>query len=179
VAVGALIKVMDANKKSIALKTAINNMNFTLESMSRELRVGKNYQCIDLSGSINFDTTTNILILADCPEKTNWIIAFNSSKRSPLPSSSLECNLIYAYKYFNDSGKSRLQKAEQKSCLDNVSDFQDVVSPEVTLLRSLVSVTNLNQQPYVTLFFNGSVGIKNREKTEFSIQTSVSQRLPK
>ena len=49
VAVGALLKVIDANKKSQSLKTSINNLNFALESLSREMRVGSNYTCISVS----------------------------------------------------------------------------------------------------------------------------------
>ena len=45
VAVGAFLKIIDLNNKSHTLKDSINNINFALDLMSRELRVGSNYYC--------------------------------------------------------------------------------------------------------------------------------------
>jgi prepilin-type N-terminal cleavage/methylation domain-containing protein len=45
VAVGALLSVVAANRQSQAIKTVINNLNFALESMSRNIRTGSNYRC--------------------------------------------------------------------------------------------------------------------------------------
>ena len=45
IAVGAFLKILDANKQSQALETAMNNADFALDSMSRDLRVGYGYTC--------------------------------------------------------------------------------------------------------------------------------------
>ena len=45
VAVGALLSVVAANRQSQAIKTVINNLNFALESMSRNILTGSNYRC--------------------------------------------------------------------------------------------------------------------------------------
>ena len=54
ISMGSIIGVFDANRKSRTLKTVISNLNLALESMSKEMRFGKNYHC----GSVN-DTGTN------------------------------------------------------------------------------------------------------------------------
>ncbi|MBP9701915.1 MAG: type II secretion system protein, partial [Candidatus Pacebacteria bacterium] len=43
VAMGAFLKITEVNKRAQNVKNAVNNVNFTLEAISRELRTGKNY----------------------------------------------------------------------------------------------------------------------------------------
>src|SRR3989344_1570356 len=79
VAVGALLKVVDANKKAQSLKSTINNLNFALDSMSREMRVGSNYFCSETCNG----------------SSGNWTVSFESSKPSGVPG----CGLPFAYKF--------------------------------------------------------------------------------
>jgi len=167
VAVGALLKIMDANKKSINLKTAINNMNFVLESMTREIRVGTKYY---YSSNVNSSVTTNYST-ADSGGLTSgapWQIAFTSSENNGT------CNLIYAYRY----NGTRLQKAVQSGCGNDVvnSDYIDLSDPNVKIISSKVNVNNTGQ-PMITILLKGEVGVKNKDKTEFTIQSRVTQRI--
>ncbi|MCR4334260.1 MAG: type II secretion system GspH family protein [Patescibacteria group bacterium] len=43
VAAGALLSIISGAKKTQALKSVINNLNFAMEDMSRNLRIGKDY----------------------------------------------------------------------------------------------------------------------------------------
>src|SRR3990167_2239503 len=45
ISMGSIISVFDANRKSRSLKTVLNNLNLAVESMSKEMRFGKNYHC--------------------------------------------------------------------------------------------------------------------------------------
>jgi len=45
ISMGSIIGVFDANRKSRSLKTVLNNLNLAVESMSKEMRFGKNYHC--------------------------------------------------------------------------------------------------------------------------------------
>jgi len=42
----AILAVIDANQKSQSLNSVMTNLNVALESMAREIRVGKNYACV-------------------------------------------------------------------------------------------------------------------------------------
>jgi prepilin-type N-terminal cleavage/methylation domain-containing protein len=44
-AVGALLSIVAANRETQAMKSVMNNLNFALESMSRNIRTGSNYRC--------------------------------------------------------------------------------------------------------------------------------------
>ena len=60
---GALLSLIDANRKAQSLNSVMNNLNFALESMSRNIRVGTTYHCeTDNSIPSNIDQTK------DCPE---------------------------------------------------------------------------------------------------------------
>lgn len=45
ISMGSIIGVFEANRKSRSLKTVLNNLNLAVESMSKEMRFGKNYHC--------------------------------------------------------------------------------------------------------------------------------------
>jgi type II secretory pathway pseudopilin PulG len=64
VAAGALLSIISANKKSEAVKSVMDSLNFTLENMARNVRVGSSYSCGDgrtvcvATGSSSFQFTT-------------------------------------------------------------------------------------------------------------------------
>ncbi len=196
IAIGAFLKITDSNKKSQTLKTSINNLSFALESMSREMRVGSSYYCkpnptpLSFSGNVvaNVITNNSTLNISTCDDLMNnpngWVIAFRSSK-SGVGSSIPTCNLIYAYWYrqhSNDSTAFELRKAQQTTCDQNItqSSFSSLISPDVKFTGSRVDVniagTPTPTQPQASFWFKGYAGERLRERTEFEVQTSVSQR---
>ena len=191
IAVGALMKITSANRKSITLKTTINNLNFTLESMSREMRVGKDYYCsTNDTNSVypNYDSNSYDSNPQTCSlsiSNTPWLVAFRSSNTHLKASPSTEtCNLIYAYRYIDTSisgapSKFTIQKAEQSSCENGIvdTDFKDLVSPEIVFENSEVEIdVGSDIQSKAFFSFKGYSGIKEAERSYFSLQTTVSQR---
>ena len=57
VAVGSLIALIDANRKAQAIKSVMNNLNFAVESMVRNARVGTDFHCE--SDGTNITTVTS------------------------------------------------------------------------------------------------------------------------
>ena len=45
VSTGAVFSIVEANKKAHTLKSVMTNLNFTLESMVRDVRVGSQFSC--------------------------------------------------------------------------------------------------------------------------------------
>ena len=178
VAVGALIKIVDANKKAQSLKTAINNINYALEAMSRDIRAGTNYYCV----ATNFSLANN----ASLPNKSgcqaldkNWIIALYSSKEKSNGAGGF-CHLIYVYRFANET----IEKAEQKNCGDAIdnSSFYPIISSDITFDHAVttVNVSSVTDQVQSYVFFHlkGYSGSgKQSVQTSFDIQTSISQNL--
>lgn len=169
IAIGSLLKISDANRKSLTLKTSINNLNFALESMSREMRLGSKYECQPAPGALGGSPS--------CPTNgTQWTLAFDSQNEGTFVSGDT-CNLRYAYWY----NGSTIKKAQQKRCddtLTNQDSYFDVISPDINITKSLVSI-DTTDQPKVFFWIKGEVGKREKEKTGFSLQTTISQRATK
>ncbi len=208
VAVGALLKIIDANKKAHTLETSINNLNFALEAMSREMRVGSNYYCLTGTASledhfnpINDDDGNLIRYKLFPPQGCGtttggpWTIAFISSDTSK-DTQDETCNLAKAY----DFTGTDIRKAEQEDCESNSMSFATLISTKddsddsinvnagkfdsfITFSKATVRVVTGEKSPtekypsYAQFHFVGSAGVKEKSKTLFDMQTTVSQRI--
>jgi prepilin-type N-terminal cleavage/methylation domain-containing protein len=189
VAAGALMKIMDVNKKAQSMQSAITNLNFALESMSRELRVGSKFNCTSNSNGLSGKDLTSHA----CTTDTDNIIIFRSSTpKISLADGSLcpapyNYNLAYAYR-FTDTGGGfyKLEKAEEpQGCSPtqiSEGDYHPIISTSnVTITGKLIDVKwNNTTQPYpiASIRVLGFTGVNERSKTYFDIQTAASSRLP-
>jgi len=176
IALGAYLKVMDANAKAQSLKTAINNLNFALEAMSREIRVGTRIQCGVVSSFPNLTLTGSAGRLA--PNQClggDQGIAFHSSKQILCGERSR--NPVFAYRF--ESGV--LYKAEQKNCSGGSPSWSAMTSADLKITNPnfIVSQTGSanNQISRVLIFMGGEAGKSEKAKTVFNLQTTVAQRL--
>lgn len=163
VATGALLSIINANKKTQALKAVVNNFNFALENMARNIRVGKNYHC-----------DANIV-----PQKD----------RRDCPSPGWEPSMVFKAAETNFTTAYQLNNGaiEKHDNLDNPNEsFVPLTSPEVEItdLRFYVTgnapgASGDNLQPKVRLVVKGKM--KNNAKlkldTTFNIQTTLTQRV--
>lgn len=179
VALGALIKIVSANKKAQTLQSSITNINFALDSISREMRVGMDYSC---SSGTSF-TSGSLLAPATCGEiisnSSGAVLAFTSSKSDLVVAHN--CNLIYAYR-FNPSGSNwSLEKAQQKDCSGGNfdGDWSPIIDPGVTITGYYIKVVSDAGHPYpmAVLRISGYAGTKEKEKTYFDVQTTISARI--
>jgi len=198
VAVGALLKITDANKKSQTLATAINNVNYAFESITRELRVGSNYDCVPagafiLSGGTNNNNATPASCAMTSNNQTQGsAIAFLSSKTDPSASTK---NLTYSY-YFEPitlSGGTvawTIAKAQQVNYTDPISctnpptscaSYAPIIDPSVIITSYSIQVSAgdvfKNDQPKAFIYISGYVGTTTVAKTYFDLQTTVSERI--
>lgn len=177
VAVGTIMRVVDANKKAQTLRLTVDNINFTLESMSRELRVGTSYHCRDDAADTGGLTDASTLSpqacdVADRPQ----LVAFKSSRVDPIDTS---CQLINVYRFRPDNVSSPtryfVEKAEQSEC-NGALIFDPLISDEIVVLDYRLSVS---EQAYPLLFLRiiGYSGKREIQRTSFDVQATISQRL--
>lgn len=179
VATGAFLKVIDANKKSQSLKTAINNVNFALESMSRELRVGSNYYCFNDPNAVSGMTSDTFPGgYASCNAGGVNGVAFLSSKTA-VKSNGGTCNLVHAF-FFNTTGPTMIEKAEEQECGGPLGSFLPLISPEVVItdynMNIFPALRSDGPQPRAFIHIKGYAGSQEKNKTYFDVQTTVSQR---
>lgn len=173
--VGAVLMVLDSNRKIQALKTVMDNLSLTLDTMSRSISTGSTYYC----GLYNGDALPLIppLSPADCS------IANGGGESLTF----LASDGTHVY-YYYDSTNKRIKRCilETVPAGDNCNiasgknDFVSVTSPDMTITNLKFYVTgslpNDNLQPKVTIAVQGYAGVKPNVKTTFNIQTTLSQR---
>ncbi len=170
IALGALITFSDTAKKAQALRSAMDNVNFAMENMTRSLRMGTNYICSSSSvfSVSDYASTSNH---HDCTLAGDGgsAVAFTSALATD--QNSRDTGYVVAPR--NDGSNTYvLKQCNLNSCVDLVSHDVDV-----KVLRFFVNGSNLNDhiQPSVYILMKGTVIVKG-VPTEFSIQTIASQR---
>lgn len=176
IAVGAFLKIIDANKQSQALQTAMNNTSFALESMVREMRVGSNYDCFNAASTVSSPLPTGTTVCNLGAYATSGIAFISSTK-----SADLACNLIHAYRLSPTTNV--LEKAEQTTCSDTswTTNFVPLTSTDLHILAFKVKVDGQNTsiphtQPKVFMTIQAYSGPTQSERTYFTVQTTASQR---
>lgn len=178
----ALLNANLLQRKSQNMRSIMDNLNFIMEDMSRNIRVGYNYRCYD-SGTWSesfIAPNPDLNTPQDCTG--GGVIVFEeahghtpSSINSPDP----DANDQWAYKIESPDGF--LPYNIYKS-IDGGSSWVQLNPDEVTLDPSSSFVvtgsepTPNMEQPYVTIKLVGEITYKN-VVTPFILQTSVSQRI--
>jgi len=177
VALAALIKIIDANKKAQNTQDAVIGLSFALESMSREIRTGSSVECIPWTGT--FDPSH--IATTACTTGHNQLLAFLSTQG--YPPASPTCHLAYAYLFSGSAGSYVIQKAQQPNCsyVFSASDFYPILPTAVNMTDYKLGVSyTAGSQPYPLVFvqLSGYAGSTEKSKTYFTVQTASSLRTP-
>ena len=160
----ALITTSDTAKKSQALRSAMDNVNFAMESMTRSLRMGRDYTCVASSSGVSLPASAN----ADCPISSSGggAIIFSPTGHDATPRDS--AYMVTA----RGDGTNVLQYCTTTSCVDMVSTNVDI-----QYLKFYVNGSDVADkiQPSAYIVMKGVVVVKGVPKT-FAIQTMASQR---
>ena len=163
VATTSLLNVVSANRKAQSFKSVMNSVNFAVESMARTMRVGTTYHC---------GSTSNVHTPRNCPSGSHYI-AFEAADGDPSDNAD---QIVY----WHNSATGEIMRSEQSGI---VGTFVAVTPPEVFVenltfyARDTLSVETA--QPSVLIIANGYVELDEKTRTDFDLQTFVSQRLLK
>lgn len=150
ISIGAIISIFDANNKSQTSKTVVDNLNIAVEDMARTIKFGTNYHC-GSGGSLN--TPQN------CSTGGDFLaVSFNGS--------------INVYR----KNGNTIQKSTNGG-----TSYVPITAPEVIIENMTFYTFGATEnpsvlQPYVVAVIKGYVGTKPTQQTNFSIQTTMSQR---
>ena len=167
VAIGALLSMLDANRKAQAIQSVVNNLSFAMESLSRTARVGGTYYCHPGSANPAPVPGNAISMPKDCAGG-GTLLAFEKYAGDP-----------------NDVGDQvifRLNGTRLERSIDGGSNFVPLTSSESKIdnLRFYVIGSELGDslQPRILVIVEGTAGILERTKTRFHLQTTITQRVP-
>ncbi len=197
ISLGALLSMSESDRKAQTLKAVINNLNFSLDSMSRSIRTGQNYHC-DASIVSPALTSPN-----DCASATSF--AYRSASGG-----TVIYKLISAPASTPAGDSTRTlctQPTGVVGCVTRSTDsgvsYAPITAPEVVItnlqfivkgsLPANTDVCNVSNpcsiQPKVSILLSGSVSTsgstanctssvgQSSGATCFNLQTSVTQRL--
>jgi prepilin-type N-terminal cleavage/methylation domain-containing protein len=169
VAVGSLVSIINANKKAQAIKNVINNVNLAVESISRDMRTGSEYGC----------HIKNQGFKGNCSGGGDAIMYKNSAGK-----------MVY-YRYepteniISTSSIGNIQRCTADIC-DIISDtnWQSITAPvsNVNITNMVFYVFGTSEptiQPHAIITMEGIAGVDNNTKTDFTLQTTISQRARK
>jgi prepilin-type N-terminal cleavage/methylation domain-containing protein len=148
IGVGALLSLIDANRKAQAINSVMNNLNFAVESISRNLRVGTNYNC---NGT------------GDCSGGKS--ISFISSEGKAME---------YRYNFSNPNWK-KIEFSEEGGDFIAITAKEVTIDNFKLYVKGTSPLDNF--QPRVVMIIQGTAGVKDNIKTKFNLQTMVSQRI--
>ena len=161
---GSLFTLLNASKSARALRFAMDNVNFAMESMSRSIRMGTNYYCGSYHATGFPDET------ADC-SGGNTAIGF-----IPQPYTGYTAGYRVGYKLMPRGDPANTYTLQRCFGTDGCID---IVSPDVDVQRLKFIVNGSNPtdgiQASVYIIMKGTVKVKG-VSTSFSLQTMASQR---
>lgn len=177
---GAVLSIVDGNKKAQAINSVANNLNFAVESMVRDIKTGYAYTCRSDS-PVDYNKTSNIINRNGCDasesiDSISLVSTITGVKRG--------------VKYYLDvsplTSKGRIYKVTKDSSGFSSSAYP-ITSPEVDIKKMDFYVDNPNSdeylgQPKIFLIIKGTATINPTQSSDFTIQTLISQRnlnLPK
>jgi len=152
ISMGAILSIFDANRKSESSKTVMDNLNFAVEAMSREIRFGKNYHC---------GTGGNITLPQNCLSGDSFISFLSSDG----------IQIVY-----------KLTGSSIEKSVDGGNTYIAVTAPEININSLAFFVVGANPppdtlQPKVLIKISGNAGTKINTMSGFTLQTLASQRL--
>jgi type II secretory pathway pseudopilin PulG len=172
---GTLLSAHSLHQKSQNMRSIMDNLNFVMEDISRNLRTGYNYHCFVSGNAIPSASSPVPSAPKSCAN--GWAIAFEHAYGDPDEN---DDQWIY-YIASNGVDKGKMFKSTQgpytASSFIQLTPDEIVIDPDASYFAVLGAEASPNQQqPFVTIRLVGSITYKN-VVTPFSLQTSVSQRL--
>ncbi len=153
---GAILSVFDSNQKSKNLRSVMDNLNLTMESMTRTIRFGTNYH------SHGCSAPADLTVPWDC----------NTANSSLSVRSEAGPTVTYTL-----SGGRIMRGASNITSPDvTITTLSFWVLGSTPYCVSSCGTQNTSQ-PKVIILVSGYVGTKQTTRSTFTLQTSISQRV--
>jgi type II secretory pathway pseudopilin PulG len=167
--VGALVGIIDANRKAQAVQSALNNLNFALDNMTRNIRTGFNYHCL-FGGAVPVPPAlADIDITNDCDTGGN-LIAFEGPHGERLDNTD---QIIYRHNATNQSIEASFNAG---------TTWVTLTAPELQVekLQFFTTFTSRTSAPHGQAMVMFTMTVRASEgdsETTLTVQTAIAQRL--
>ncbi len=157
---GAVASIVSANRKSINLRSSLDNLDVTLQDLTRTIGFGKNYHCSNTQ-------PPSLTLPLDCPGGSSSITVQGQ-----------DGSFYTYYLSGNKIIKSTLGGASADLTTPDMSitALNFVVSGSQPLSAGFSCAASDCYQPRVLITISGTVG-NDKNKSSFNLETLVTQRL--
>jgi prepilin-type N-terminal cleavage/methylation domain-containing protein len=150
---GAVLTVLNANRKSESLRSVMDNLSFTLDTMTRTIRFGSVYHC---------SASGNLSVPNDCPSGDSSLTVLDSSNNQVT--------------FYLSSGQI-MRVVGTDSPLSLTSPDVNIQTLGFWVVGSTpYSAGGDLLQPKVIVLIKGYVAGTNMTGSSFTLQTTISQR---
>jgi prepilin-type N-terminal cleavage/methylation domain-containing protein len=184
---GVILSILNSNRKNQAISSVVNNLNYSVESMVRDIKTGYGYQCgLTYDGPNDPDFILDAYKLLD--ESCDGVTSITDIT---LVSTITGEEQIVRYELSGTGVDAYIKKTlytETGGSVAAVSyPLTDTKNIEVDLLGFTVRTPppiipapdgETTGQPSVFLVMKGKAKVNNINVSDFFIQTFISQRLP-
>jgi len=179
IALGAVLAIVDGNKKTQAINSVANNLSSAIESMIRDIKTGYKYKCGASAGSIVSENDPSNCTASNAETTINFTSTISGTPRP------------VQYRLVTDpvTGRKGIMKffcpantpnpATNCQSTGNFADLM-ITSPDIDIQEMAFYVNTPSvgvDQPGVFIVIKGTAYINKTQSSDFSIQTFVSQRL--
>lgn len=169
ISVSVLYSLIDANARARNAQSIASNLAFTLDSLTREIRLGQDYMCTSFISHLPVDdTSTHQVANAPTGEICNYF-SFNEGKQGLTADASSRRIAIRAFDGY-------LQRRLGDGDWENLTS-EDVYIEDLRFYARGTSRTDDDLAPRVTMFVSALVGDEESTRTEFQLQTTITQSL--
>lgn len=175
---GTFLSIMSSGKKTLAIHTAIDNLNSAIESMSRDIKTGFTYHCDEftLSGQVDYPQ--------DCFAGSSYL-AFESQKGNV---NSPDDQIVYRLgdpSFPNCLSPQQICRSATSGSTPDSFYAVTAPPPELSIDGLAFRVYGADdtvfgndiKQPRVVIVIIGSAKV-GKETSQFNLETTISQRLP-
>ena len=173
---GVIVSIIGINRKNQAISSVVSNLNYSIDSMIRDIKTGYAYRC-DYEGINTVDEVKKTLgVSKKCDHSLTLISTISGTdtvvKYELIPSPD---NNNYIQKTtYNIPAESI---PAQYAITDKVNVNIDKLVFDVKIPAAL-DQSGIYGQPSVFVVIKGESGAENVEASAFFVQTFISQRLP-
>jgi len=174
---GVILSVISSNRKNQAISSVVNNLNYSIESMVRDIKTGYRYHCFD--DAVTYTLDAYKLLDETCTGNTSrsdiTLISTITGKEQ-IVRYELIGGITDGYiekTLYTEAGTVSYPLTDQKNITIDSLGFT-IRTPEPII----PDPAGVPGQPSVFLVIKGKAKINQINISEFFIQTYISQRLP-
>jgi prepilin-type N-terminal cleavage/methylation domain-containing protein len=169
ISLSSLISLSQEAKKAQATRTVVGNLGATIESMTRSIRMAKDFQCEPTIPATGITATTP----TDCKMGSNG----NNGRQSIafMPITGVVNPLPIVYKL--ESGRIMRSLEGGKTTPNTYLPFT-AEGVTITSLQFFVAGSSPGKQPMITISLEGYTDTNRISESTFNVQTTVVARTP-